>query len=59
MKRLLADRIIRHYAEARERYAELMATPDEVDQILLAGAEKLRPRAQETMAEVKEKMGLR
>ena len=59
MKRLLAERIIRHYAEARERYAELMAQPGRVDEILRAGAERLAPLASETMAEVREKMGLR
>jgi tryptophanyl-tRNA synthetase len=59
MKRLLADRIIRHYAGARERYAELMAHPDRVDGILEAGADRLRPIAAETMAEVRAKMGLR
>ena len=30
MKKLLADRIIAHYAEARERYAELMDHPERV-----------------------------
>jgi len=59
MKRLLADRIIRHYAGARERYAELMAHPDRVDGIFEAGADRLRPWAAATMAEVREKMGLR
>jgi tryptophanyl-tRNA synthetase len=58
-KKLLADRIIRHYAPARERYAELMAHPAEVDRILEAGADRLAPVAAATMAEVKEKMGLR
>jgi tryptophanyl-tRNA synthetase len=58
-KKLLADRIIRHYAPARERYAELMAHPAEVDGILEAGADRLAPVAAATMAEVKEKMGLR
>ncbi|HEX5590284.1 MAG TPA: tryptophan--tRNA ligase [Candidatus Limnocylindrales bacterium] len=58
-KKLLADRIIRHYAPARERYAELMANPDRVDGILEAGADRLRPIAAATMAEVREKMGLR
>ncbi len=43
-KKLLADRIIAHYAEPRERYAELMADPDRVDEILADGAERLRPR---------------
>jgi tryptophanyl-tRNA synthetase len=58
-KVLLADRILRHYAPARERYAELMAHPDEVDGILEAGADHLRPKAEATLAEVREKMGLR
>ena len=42
-KKLLADRIIRHYAPARERYLELMAHPAEVDGILEAGADRLQP----------------
>jgi tryptophanyl-tRNA synthetase len=58
-KRLLADRIIRHYAPARERYAELMAHPAEVDGILEAGADRLRPKAAATLEEVRERMGLR
>jgi len=58
-KKLLVERIVMHYAGARERYAELMANPAEVDGILEAGADRLRPMAAATMAEVKEKMGLR
>ena len=41
------------------RYAELMAEPVAVDRVLEEGAERLRPLAQATMAEVREKMGLR
>lgn len=59
MKRLLAERIIRHYAPARERYADLMAHPGRVEEILRAGAERLAPVAASTMDEVREKMGLR
>ena len=59
MKRLLADRIVARYAPARERYLELMAHPAEVAGILEAGADRLRPMAEATMAEVREKMGLR
>ena len=59
MKKLLADRIVRHYAPARERYAELMAHPAEIDGILEAGADRLAPMAAATMAEVRERMGLR
>jgi len=58
-KRLLADRIIAHYAPARERFMELMADPDRIDEILAAGAERLRPLAEATMDEVRHKMGLR
>ena len=58
-KKLLADRIIRHYAPARERYAELMAHPAEIDGILEAGADRVAPIATATMAEVRERMGLR
>jgi tryptophanyl-tRNA synthetase len=58
-KRLLAERMIRHYAPARERYLELIAEPRRVDEILAAGAERLAPRAADTMAEVRAKMGLR
>jgi tryptophanyl-tRNA synthetase len=59
MKKLLGERMVRHYAPARERYAELMAHPAEIDGILEAGADRLAPVAAATMAEVKEKMGLR
>ena len=58
-KRLLADRIIRHYTPARERYIELMANPAEIDGILEIGADRLRPMAEATMAEVRQRMGLR
>jgi tryptophanyl-tRNA synthetase len=58
-KKLLADRIIRHYAPARERYLELQAHPEQVAGVLEAGADRLRPMAAATLDEVREKMGLR
>jgi tryptophanyl-tRNA synthetase len=58
-KKLLADRIVRHYAPARERYLELQSKPDLVNEILAAGADRLAPMAAETMADVRRKMGLR
>ena len=58
-KKLLADRIIRHYSPARERYIELMSHPAEIDGILEAGADRLKPKAMATMEEVRSKMGLR
>ena len=59
MKKLLAERIVRHYAPARERYLELLSKPAALDEILHAGADRLAPKAAETMAEVRERMGLR
>jgi len=58
-KKLLADRVIAHYAPARERYLELLAHPGEVEGVLEAGADRLRPSAETTMDEVRRKMGLR
>ena len=58
-KRLLADRLIAHYAPARERYLELVAHPERVDRVLEEGAERLRPKAEATMDEVRHRMGLR
>ncbi len=36
-----------------------MADPTRVEEILATGAERLRPKAEATMAEVRERMGLR
>jgi tryptophanyl-tRNA synthetase len=58
-KRLLADRIIAHYAPARERYLELLAHPERVDGALETGADRLRPKAEATMDDVRHRMGLR
>jgi tryptophanyl-tRNA synthetase len=58
-KRLLAERLIAHYAPARERYVELQGDPATIDEILAAGAARLAPLAAETMKEVRDKMGLR
>jgi tryptophanyl-tRNA synthetase len=58
-KKLLAERILADYAEARERYAELMGEPVRIERILEEGAERIRPIAQATMDEVRDKMGLR
>jgi tryptophanyl-tRNA synthetase len=58
-KKLLAERIIAHYAPARETYKELMADTTRLNRILEEGAERIRPIAQATMDEVRLKMGLR
>jgi tryptophanyl-tRNA synthetase len=58
-KKLLAERIIAHYAPARETYLELTADPARLRRILDEGAERIRPIAEATMTEVRERMGLR
>ena len=58
-KKLLAERIIARYAQARETYLELTADPDRLRRMLDEGAERIRPIAQATMSEVRERMGLR
>ncbi len=57
-KKLLAERIIGHFAEARERRRDLESRPEYVEEILRAGAERLAPMARETMREVHDRMGL-
>jgi len=46
-------------AEARERYADLMANPGQVEEILRAGAERLRPHSRELLDRVRDAVGLR
>lgn len=58
MKRLLADRMLERFAEARERHRELSEKPGYVEEILRAGAERLAPVAKETLRECHERMGL-
>ena len=57
-KRLLADRIIAHFAGARERRRELAERPAQVEEILRAGAERLKPMARATLAVCHARMGL-
>jgi tryptophanyl-tRNA synthetase len=57
-KKLLADRILSTFAEARERRRELAERPGHVEDVLRAGAERMAAQARETMAEVHDRMGL-
>jgi tryptophanyl-tRNA synthetase len=59
MKKVLAERIVRHYAPARDRYLELQAHPEIVEDILREGAHRLAVAASDTMGDVRQKMGLR
>lgn len=57
-KKLLTERMLAYFAEARERYRDLKASPGYVEDVLRAGAEALAPLAGATLAECHERMGL-
>ncbi len=57
-KQRLFDRIERELAPMRERYAQLMAHPDEVEAILMAGAERARKTATPLLAQLRDAVGL-
>lgn len=57
-KRILSDNIVDAFEPFRERAAELTARPDTVRDILNDGANRARVIAQETMEEVRSRMGL-
>jgi tryptophanyl-tRNA synthetase len=57
-KKALAEVVIESLRPLQERYKELTAEPGHIDAILKAGADKARPLAEKTLAEVKKKIGL-
>ncbi|HEX7839498.1 MAG TPA: tryptophan--tRNA ligase [Kofleriaceae bacterium] len=57
-KARLADNMTAHFAGYAQRRAELVASPQRVNDILEQGAAKARAIAQRTMAEVHKKLGL-
>jgi tryptophanyl-tRNA synthetase len=57
-KRLLSERIVAYFAEARERRRTLLERPGYVEEILRSGAERLAPMARETLAVCHDRMGL-
>jgi tryptophanyl-tRNA synthetase len=57
-KTKLADNVIAHFGPIRERKAELTANPRRVEDILREGARKARAVAQQTLVEVRERLGL-
>jgi tryptophanyl-tRNA synthetase len=54
----VADAVVALFAPMRERYAELVADPAELDRVLAAGAERARAVAVRTMEAVRERVGL-
>jgi tryptophanyl-tRNA synthetase len=58
-KKLLLEKINAHFAPARERRKRLAADPDAVEDVLRAGARRARAEAQQTMALVREAVGMK
>ncbi|MBU6447434.1 tryptophan--tRNA ligase, partial [Patescibacteria group bacterium] len=58
LKDVLADEIANYFAPFRERREKLLDSPELLADALAIGAAKARQRAQETLREVKEKIGL-
>jgi tryptophanyl-tRNA synthetase len=57
-KKMLAEAVADHFAPMRERAAEYQARPERVREILGDGAARCRRLAQETLREVRDRMGL-
>lgn len=57
-KRALADAMIASLAPIQERKREILAKPGFIDDVLHEGARRARAMAQNTMAEVRERLGL-
>jgi tryptophanyl-tRNA synthetase len=56
-KQALYEVILRRFSDVRERYAYYMANNQELNRLLLEGAEKARSVARTTLARVREKIG--
>jgi tryptophanyl-tRNA synthetase len=57
-KQILADAVVADLRPLAARRAELLAHPEKVHDILVAGAQTCRPLAQETLGQVRHRMGL-
>ena len=58
-KKQLFERVNDELAPSREAYERLMAAPAELEEILKAGAERLRPRSSALLENVRNAVGLR
>jgi len=58
-KKQLFELVNGHLEAPRERYLELMDKPGRVEEILQAGAERLRPQSQALLEQVRDAVGLR
>jgi tryptophanyl-tRNA synthetase len=57
-KAAVAEAVVEYLAPVRERYAELRADEAQLERVLEAGADRARAMARETLADVREAMGV-
>lgn len=57
-KKALLELILERFKTERERFEYYVSSPDQVEKILLKGAEKTRPLAQKRLAEVRKALGV-
>ena len=58
-KKMLFELINAELADAREKYNDLMASPQQMEDILLAGAQKARQTAAPLITEIKKAVGIK
>jgi tryptophanyl-tRNA synthetase len=58
-KKLLLEKIVNYFAAARQKRKELAANPEHVEEVLRRGAERARAEVQQTMALVREAIGMK
>ena len=59
VKKRLADLVIEHFSEARQRRDALAADPAQIEQTLAKGGQRARETAESTMQQVREACGIR
>jgi tryptophanyl-tRNA synthetase len=59
LKRTVAEMVIAHLEPFQKRYSEIVAEKGYVAQVLQAGADRVRPWSEETLALVRGRMGLK
>jgi tryptophanyl-tRNA synthetase len=57
-KGAVADEVAAYLAPVRDRYAELRPDEAELERVLAAGAERAREIARDTLADVRDRMGV-
>lgn len=57
-KKELAEVVVESLKPLQEKYQKLMQNPETIEKMLQEGADKIRPIAEKTLNEVKEKVGL-